>query len=123
MGKNSKRRRDAHYAEQARYVRELAEAVEALMPAFGGLRPPVVSFRHVGPLDPTPDDRTIWFVVPDRAALRRAEAEGLAGRLLVETRTELERRGYPASGRATLAVRLTSQEDIDAGGGSFYYFR
>ncbi len=122
MGKTSKRRRDVHYAEQAHYVRDLAEAVESLMPGFRRLSPPVVAFHHVGPFDPTPDDRTIWFVVPDRSALQRAEAGGLTEQLLAETRAELERRGYPATGMATLTVHLASQEDIDAAGGSFNYF-
>ena len=123
MSKASKDRRDAYYAEQARYVRELAEAVEALMPGFRQLSPPIVDFHHVGPFTSTPDDRVIWFVVPERSAIQAAEAGGLPERLLAETRAELERRGYPASGRATLSVVLTSQEDIDEAGGIFKYFR
>jgi hypothetical protein len=123
MGKASKQRRDAYYAEQTRYVRELAMAAEAVQLRFASHRPPVTAFHHVGPFGPTPDDRWIYFVVPTEPDLRDAGSEDLVSALRTELVTELEHRDYPLSGRSSLTVRMVSQEAIDAGGGSFGSFR
>lgn len=123
MGKASKRRRDTYYEHQARYVRALEEAVTALLPQFGILDPPVLGWHHVGPFEPTPEDHWIYYVVATEVDRRRGEAAELPARLQRETVDELQRRDYPESGRASLIVRLVSQEAIDAGGGSFAYFR
>ena len=122
MGKAGKRRRDEDYAEQARYVRELAAAADPVWPRFVDHIPPVTAFHHVGPFDPTPDDRWIYFVVPTEADARRAEATHLTATLRAELLDELEGREYPPSGRSSLTVRIVSQEAIDAGGGSFGFF-
>ena len=123
MGKVGKQRRDAHYHEQAQFVRALEETVNALLPRFRSFDPPVVDWHHVGPFTPTPDDHWIYYVVATDAESNRADASHLAAMLRKDTIDELARREYPESGRASLIVRIVSQEAIDAGGGSFAYFR
>lgn len=123
MGKAGKRRRDEYYAEQSRYVRELGVAATAVWLRFADHLPPVSAFQHVGPFGPTPDDRWIYFVVPSEADARLAEATSLTDTLRAQLVAELEAREYPASGRSSLTVRIVSQKAIDAGGGSFAFFR
>jgi hypothetical protein len=123
MGKAGKRRRNTHYEHQSRYVRALDEAVTSLLPQFERLDPAVIEWHHNGPFGPTPDDHCIYYVTATEADRRRGEAAELSARLRRQTIDELERRDYPESGRASLTVRLVSQEAIDAAGGSFAYFR
>ena len=121
--KATKAKRDAHYIEEVRYVRELSDAVSALMPTFRLLSPPVTAFHHVGPFGPNPNNHTIWFVVTTRTEVQEAETTGLQSVLLERLRDKLQQCGYPSSGIQTLQVLITSQKDIDDGGGSFFYFR
>lgn len=123
MGKNSKKYWDAYYADQTIYVRDLETAVQALMPALAQMSPPIVDFHFVGPLVRTPDNHTVWYVVATRNEVQRGQAAGLPSDLHAETVSELRKRGYPQSGINTLTVLITSQQDIDAAGGAFAYFR
>ena len=56
-------------------------------------------------------------------AIADAGSKGLLPQLRQITADEPVRRSYPEMGVKSLEVKLVSQKDVDAAGGSFNYFR
>jgi hypothetical protein len=122
MGKASKRRRDAHSAEVAKYQRLAQEALAALRPRLAALVPPVVDSLPIADFSGRPEDLYVWYAFATREAQRRAEASELAERLRQLTVEQFKRFGYPERALDSLRLFFANREDIDAAGGSFYLY-
>jgi hypothetical protein len=108
---------------RARFMLLVEGAMAELMPDFERLDPPVTYHTYFGDFAGGPG-MTIWFGFADRAAKDRAHASGLTGCIRSETEATLIRHGYPKESiTANLFLDFTSQEEIEAGGGEFYFFR
>ena len=107
----------------ARYMLLVEGAMEELLPRFESLEPPVAYHTFFGDFSGKPG-MTIWFAFADRGARARAEQSGVAAQIRRETEEALVRHGYPQEALATdLLLDFTSDEEIEAGGGRFAFFR
>ena len=72
--------------------------------------------------DGRPDDMFVWLIcsTKEAKALFSTETSILAAHLLSE---EMTRCGFPQSAVHTLKMGVTSQPEIEEGGGRFYFFR
>jgi hypothetical protein len=71
--------------------------------------------------DGRPDDMFIWFICERAADVPLAEAQRLELQAAFQQR--MSARGFPKQAVDTLRSGVTSLEDIEAGGGRFYFFR
>jgi len=69
--------------------------------------------------DGTPNEMSAWFICEHYAARERFDAESANSAMNVK----LQNAGFPQDGIETLRTRVTSQTEIQAGGGRFYFFR
>jgi hypothetical protein len=107
----------------ARFMLLVEGVMAEVMPQFERLDPPVTYHTYFGDFSGGPG-MTIWFGFTDRAAKDRAQSSGLTARVRSETEAALVRHGYPKESITTdLFLDFTSQEEIEAGGGEFYFFR
>lgn len=84
-------------------------------------QPPVVDREIMPALDGTPDDMFVWFICEkamDVETLKTAESP-----LKSLLKDRMKERGFPGSSISSLRVGSTSLEDIENGGGRFYFFR
>ena len=83
---------------------------------------PFVDCEVIPPLDGSAEDMFIWFIVEDRTDVPGFREQGLEF-TTTQLREALLRRGYPSDALVSLRSDVTSMDDINAGGGRFYYFR
>jgi hypothetical protein len=96
--------------------------VATMTPAlFADLGHAVVDREVIPPFDGRPDDIAVHLVVATRAEADAARAD--LPRLAERAKAGLRDAGFPVAALATLAVLVTSYEEIEDGGGRFYYFR
>ena len=108
---------------RARYVLLVEGVMVEIIPRFETLEPPVTYHTFFGDFSGGPG-MTIWFAFADRAAKERAQHSGVASQIRRETEEALVQHGYPAESlRSDLHLDFTSDEEIEAGGGRFYFFR
>ena len=94
---------------------------DELAPRFAASHPSIVDKEVIPPFTGEPGDNWIHLIcerADDVAAAKEREPvfrEWLTGCLAS--------RGYPANSLPSLKLSFTSLEDIEAGGGRFYYFR
>jgi hypothetical protein len=72
--------------------------------------------------DGRPDDMFVWFICRTRTekeAFRKAELR----RITKALKESMSRAGFPDDAIASLSTDVTSLEDIEDGGGRFYFFR
>ncbi len=88
----------------------------------GGCTVPFVDCEVIPPFDGSPDGIFVWFIcdsVTTRDRFRTHAISYATGRL----RTLVVEAGFPAASAETLQTDVTSNEEIEAGGGRFYFFR
>ena len=83
--------------------------------------PQIVDREFIGNLDGKPVDMFIWLICEARCDVETLRAN--APEFLDLYRELLLARGFPREAADTLRTDATSLEDIEAGGGRFYYFR
>jgi hypothetical protein len=69
--------------------------------------------------DGTPNEMSAWFICEHYAAREKFDAEAAT----VALKDKLRSAGFPQGGVETLRTRVTSQTEIQAAGGRFYFFR
>lgn len=125
MGKPVRRTRDASLLAdpRARYMLLVEGALAELVPRFEHLDPPVTYHTFFGDFSGGPG-MTIWFGFARRADRERAESAGLLDEIRQVTASALLAKGYPEAAVASeLLICFTSNEEVDAGGGEFAFFR
>jgi len=70
-------------------------------------------------LDGSPNEISAWFICEDYSTKERFDLEAASNAL----RDKLRIAEFPSSGIATLQTAVTSESEIQAGGGRFYFFR
>jgi hypothetical protein len=83
---------------------------------------PFVDCEVVPPFDGSPDGIFIWFICETVALKERFRAEALLSATRRLRAIAIEG-GFPAAAADTLLSDVTSKEDIEQGGGRFYFFR
>ena len=87
-----------------------------------GLPVRFVDFEVLPPFDGAPDNIFVWFICG-----QRTEAESFRCSCLDDATTLLRaallREAFPEGAASSLRTGVTSLEEIEAGGGRFYYFR
>jgi hypothetical protein len=100
---------------------ELVACFDELRPAFARRSPPIVDREIMPHLDGRPDDIFIWFICERAADVTLAEAHRRELQAAIQER--MVAHGFPKHAVDTLQSGVTSLEDIEVGGGRFYYFR
>jgi hypothetical protein len=108
-------------SENFRWGTELVACFDDLRPHFGVRSPPIVDREVVPHFDGRPDDMFIWFICERAVDVAPAEAQRLELQAAVQER--MTAGGFPKQAVDSLRSGVTSLEDINAGGGRFYYFR
>ena len=83
---------------------------------------PFTDYEVIPPFDGLPDNMFIWFICTTRSEaerFRRISLDAATARL----KKDLIERGFPSAALDSLQSDCVSTEEIDAGGGRFYYFR
>jgi hypothetical protein len=83
---------------------------------------PFVDWEVVPRLDERPDGAFVWFICKTSTLRDRFRLKGLP-EATDRLRTIAVEKGFPADAAATIRTDATSLEDIEAGGGRFYFFR
>lgn len=81
-----------------------------------------VDSEVIPPLDGSPEGIFVWFICAQRDEIDLFQERCLE-RATARLRSDLLDAGFPSSAAASLRTGVTSLEDIEAGGGRFYYFR
>jgi hypothetical protein len=85
-------------------------------------RDPAVLDREVIPnFDGSANGLFLWLICARSSDVPRLSAQ--EGELRVLVTTAMARRGFSREAQDSLGLNFTSREDIEAGGGRFYYFR
>lgn len=88
---------------------------------FADLGHTVVDREVIPPFDGRPDDISVFLIVATRAEADVARAD--LPRLGERATAGLRDAGFPVAALDTLEVLATSHEEIEDGGGRFFYFR
>jgi hypothetical protein len=85
--------------------------------------PEVTYYTYYGDFDGGPR-MELWFGFPTRAERKRAEAAGITNQIRTIATSIVVAGGYPEDAVPDkLLIAFTSEEEIQAGGGEFAYFR
>jgi hypothetical protein len=108
---------------RARYMLLVEGALAEIVPRLEQLDPPVTYHTFFGDFSGGPG-MTIWWGFARRADRERAQSSGLIDEIRQVTATALVAKGYPEAAVASeLFIGFTSDEEIEAGGGEFTFFR
>lgn len=80
---------------------------------------PFVDQEVLPRLDGEPSALTAWFICEHHAAREKFDLPGATEAL----RNKMRAAGFPLHAVQTLRTAVTSQTEIQAGGGRFYFFR
>jgi len=80
---------------------------------------PFVDQEVIPNFDGTPNDISAWFICEHYYARERFDLQAATEAL----KNKLRETGFPQDALETLQTRMTSQTEIQAGGGRFYFFR
>lgn len=94
-----------------------------IVPRFEKLDPPLTYHTFFVDFSGGPG-MTIWLGFARRADRERAQSSGVIDEIREVTASALVDKGYPRAALATeLFIGFTSDEEIEAGGGEFAFFR
>jgi len=80
---------------------------------------PFVDQQVMPNFDGTPNKMFVWFICEHYYAGQRFDVQAATAAL----KNKLRDAGFPQDGIETLRTGVTSQTEIQAGGGRFYFFR
>ena len=83
---------------------------------------PFVDCQIIPPLTGSPDNIGVWFICDTILEKERFRSDALSF-ATQRLRTMAVEDGFPAASAETLRSDVTSEEDIQRGGGRFYFFR
>jgi hypothetical protein len=83
---------------------------------------PFVDCEIIPPLTGSPDNIFVWFVCDTIATKERFRSAALSA-ATKRLRVMAVEDGFPVGSAETMRSDVTSEEDIQSGGGRFYFFR
>lgn len=83
---------------------------------------PFVDCEVVPPFDGSPDGIFVWFIC-DSVATKNRFREHALSYATSRLRTVAVEAGFPTASAETLRTDVTSNEEIESGGGRFHFFR
>ena len=89
------------------------------MKALSGKEFPFVDQEVIPNLDGSPNEISAWFICEDYSTKERFDLDAASNALMEKLRIT----DFPRSGITTLQTAVTSESEIQAGGGRFYFFR
>ncbi len=120
--KHCKREYERKQSEiQYRWLRLAVACFDELIMSRPNWSPPIVDSEFIGNLDGNPVNMSLWLICAHRGDVESLRAS--APEFLDLYRELLLSRDFPPEAAETLRMDATSLEDIEAGGGRFYYFR
>lgn len=106
---------DRHWGNQ------MLACFDDLRPDLAKHEPPVIDREVIPSFSGDPDGIVIWLICDCSEDVVLLEAAKPALTTLLQER--MGHRGFPASAIESLLVSMTSLQDIESGGGRFYFFR
>jgi hypothetical protein len=107
--------------ERWRWGKSLIACFDDLRAEFSAMEPPILDREVIPDLAGSPNGLVLWLICAKSADVPRMSSQSDALRHLVTD--AIARRGFAAEARDSLRLLFTSHEEIEAGGGRFYYFR
>jgi hypothetical protein len=104
-----------------RWGKLLVACFDNLLPILARRDPPVVDREIIPDFGGGPDGLSIWLICSNRNEVSRLSVQNDELRTLFVD--AMLSRGFPKAACESLRVLFTSNEDIEAGGGRFYFFR
>lgn len=99
------------------------DAIAGVVPSLERLDPPVTYHTFFGDFSGGPC-MTIWWGFARLRDRERAQSNGVVDEIRHATTFALVAKGYPqAATESELFIGFTSDEEIEAGGGEFAFFR
>jgi hypothetical protein len=108
--------------DSGQWVRRMGESLDALEREQVGSACPVVDHEVVAPREGGADHFFVWLVCRTKGE-RRTFADTEQARLVSALKKRMLAAGFPESAVASLTVRATSREEVDAAGGRFAALR
>lgn len=87
-----------------------------------GSRCPVVDHELLAPFTGVPDDLCVWLICRTKEE-RQLFSDTEQARFVSALKKKMLGAGLPESVVTSLATRVTSREEVEAGGGRFCFFR
>ncbi len=104
--------------DSGQWARRLGECLDALEREQVGSPCPVVDHEVIAPRAGGTDDFFVWLVCRAKAE-RRTFADTEQARFVSALKKKMLAANFPESAVASLTVRVTSREEVDAAGGRF----
>ena len=104
-----------------RWGKLLMACFDHLQPILARRDPPVVDREIIPDFGGGPDGFSIWLVCSNSNEVSRLSVQHDELRTLFVD--AMSSRGFPKAACESLRVLFTSHEDMEAGGGRFYFFR
>jgi hypothetical protein len=108
--------------DRAKWVKAMSECLAAVEREQVGSPCPVVDHELIAPFTGNPEDMCVWCIC------RTEEEKQVFGdtehsRYVSTLKKKMIAAGFPETAIATLTTRVTSRDEVEAGGGRFYFFR
>lgn len=108
--------------ESGQWTRRIGECLDALAREQIGSACPVIDHEVVAPRGGEADDFFVWLVCRSKAE-RRTFSDTEQARFVSALKKRMLVAGFPESAVASLSVRVTSRDEVDAAGGRFSALR
>jgi hypothetical protein len=108
---------------QAHYDTIVTQALGRVLDSHQDLSPPIVNHLFYGAIDIDPKHLVIWLAFADADALREAEGQGHCRQLRKAIKAALKAGGYPPDVLSKIHIGFVSEEEVEAAGGPWIYFR
>lgn len=108
--------------DSGQWTGRLGECLDALERELIGSACPVIDHEVVAPREGGAEDFFVWFVCRSKAE-RRLFVDTEQARFVSALKRRMLAAGFPEAAVASLRVRVTSREEVDAAGGRFSALR
>ncbi|MBI2812665.1 MAG: hypothetical protein HYX71_00070 [Opitutae bacterium] len=120
--RRTKQKRDAKYLETAKWVNVMSACLDFHKKEQDSSSYPIVDSELLADFSGSPENMFVWFI-----CRTRVDKNIFRDIALREATTALKKRmsegGFPEEAVSSLKTDVTSEEDIEEGGGRFSFFR
>jgi hypothetical protein len=103
-----------------KWLRLVSDCLAAVEREQIGSPSPVVDHEVIPAASGSPEDMTVWCICRTRTERRRF-ADTEQSRFVAAVTKKLLAAGFPESAVTSLRVRVTSRDEVEAGGGKFNF--
>jgi hypothetical protein len=100
----------------------VVDCLKDLRKRTGFIAVPFNDYEVLPSFDGRPDDIFVWFICETKTDANRFRESSLPD-ATDALKTELSARGFPQAALASMKSDCVSAQEIEAGGGRFFYFR